>query len=152
MGWIVKILLVLLVSFLVTGCLYKTENGIVFGKPSYEQRDVKVTQNDLKILLRVDGLLTEENWSKDSLRTCSNSDQMNLYCALEKATIEVNGAYSHRQPALQEVRFAIDDLYRSYWTKHRLGDFNGNNLTSFSDIEKVIAMALHRVRSKLKHE
>lgn len=145
-----KLLVILFMSFTLTGCFYQTENGIVFGKPSYEQRDAKVTEIDLEILERTDKLLTEENWTKDSLRECTQSNQLNLYCALETASIEVNGAYNHRQPALQEVRFAIDDHYRSYWSKHRLSEFNGNPLTNFSDVKKVITVALNRVKSKLK--
>lgn len=130
---------------------YQTENGITFGKPSYENRDIEVTEIDLEILEHTNELLSEENWIKDSLRICSESEKLNLYCALEKASIEVNGKYNHRQAALQEVRFAIDDHYRSYWSKHRLGDFNSNKSTTFADIEKVISVALSRVRSKLKH-
>ncbi|MGV6816676.1 MAG: DUF6197 family protein [Thiotrichales bacterium] len=145
-----KILIFLVSIYTLTGC-YQTENGLTFGKPSYESRDIDVTENDLKILERADELLSEENWVKDSRRICSESRKLNLYCALEKASIEVNGKYNHRQAALQEVRFAIDDHYRSYWSKHRLGDFNGNKLTTFSDIKRVMAVASQRVKSKLKH-
>lgn len=142
---------IFLIVITFSGCLYQTENGVVFGKPSYENRDIEVTVVDLKILERADELLSEANWTKDSLRVCSGSEKLNLYCALEKASIEVNGIYKHRQAALQEVRFAIDDHYRSHWSKHRLGDFNGNEFTTFSDIKRVLTVAKDSVISKLKH-
>jgi len=33
-----------------------------------------------------------------------------LYCALEKATIEVTGNFQHRGAAMQESRFVIDEM------------------------------------------
>ncbi len=145
-----KLLIFLLTMTSLVGC-YRTEHGFVFGKPDYEKRDIEVAEIDLKILERTNELLLEKNWTKDSLRICSESERLSLYCALERASIEVNGEYKHRQAALQEVRFAIDDHYRGYWSKHRLGDFNGNKSTRFSDIKKVIAVAITSVQLKLKH-
>ena len=145
-----KLLFFLLTMFSVLGC-HRTEDGLVLGRPIYEQRDIDVSEIDLKILKRADELLLENNWTKDSLRTCAEAEKLSLYCALEKASIDVTGEYTHRQAALQEVRFAIDEHYRSYWSKHRLGDFNGNKSTRFSDVKKVISVAISRVQMKLKH-
>jgi hypothetical protein len=73
-----------------------------------------------------------------------------LFCALKQASINVNGQYIHRKAALQEVRFVIDDDYRSYWRIHRLSDFNSNPKTRFSDIKRVIAVSINNVKTKLK--
>jgi hypothetical protein len=135
---------------LFSGC-YQTENGLVFGKPGYEKRSIAVTLVDLNILQAVDDLLSnEDSWSKDGDRVCHTQEKYSLFCALEKASIEVNGQYIHRKAALQEVRFAIDDYYRNYWRVHRLSDFNSNPQTRFSDIKRVIAVAINNVKRKLE--
>lgn len=153
-----KYLLYSLAAFLLLGAIiifgvigiYKTENGIVFGLPDYEKRDIRVSQVDLDILIKADALLSSENaWRKEPVSNCSESKKLDLYCALENASMEVTGKYVHRQPALQEVRFTIDDLYRKRWKKHRLLDFNADNATSFDDIKSVLSQAMDTVRSKL---
>lgn len=144
--------LVLLGSFVIFGVIgvYKTENGIVLGLPDYEKRDIHVSQADLDILAKAGALLSSESrWSKDRVSDCMQSEKLDLYCALERASVEVMGKYIHRQPALQEVRFAIDDHYRERWAKHRLVDFNDNKDTSFADIKSVLAQATATVRGKL---
>ncbi len=143
---------VLLGAFLIFGVIgvYKTENGIVLGLPDYEKRDLHVSQTDLDILTKADGLLSNKDaWSKAHLPDCGRSEKLDLYCALEKASVAVTGKYVHRQPALQEVRFAIDDRYRDRWTKHRLIDFNADNATTFEDVKAVLAQAMTTVRGKL---
>ncbi len=142
----------LLGAFVIFGVIgvYKTENGIVLGMPDYEKRDIRVSQVDLDILTRADGLLSGENeWSKARVPDCRQSDKLDLYCALERASVEVLGTYVHRQPALQEVRFAIDDRYRQRWTKHRLADFNAHGDTGFEDVKSVLAQAIATVKEKL---
>lgn len=32
-----------------------------------------------------------------------------LFCALHQASVDVTGEYDHRRPAMQEVRFALED-------------------------------------------
>jgi hypothetical protein len=133
-----------------SGC-YQTENGVVFGRPNYEERNVEVSQIDLDILLKADALLKDETvWRKDAVRLCSESSDLNLYCALEKASIEVTGKYMHRQPALQEIRFVIEDNYKNRWSVHRLADFNAHPDTTFNDVKLVIAKAVGTVKSKLR--
>ncbi|WP_345990146.1 hypothetical protein WCX18_04710 [Sulfurimonas sp. HSL1-2] len=152
---IVYILLALLSlgAFIVFGVIgvYKTENGIVLGLPDYEKRSIHVSPVDLEILVRADTLLADEgSWRKEHLSDCSLSQRLDLYCALKQASVTVTGRYVHRQPAIQEVRFAIDDLYRERWSKHRLIDFNTNQETHFSDIKSVLARAIATVKTKLE--
>ena len=75
--------------------------------------------------------------------------RLSLYCALERASIEVNGVYVHRQAALQEIRFIINDQYKNRWKGHRLADFNAHPGTSFKDIKSVINSAIMVVKNKL---
>ena len=140
-------------AFIVFGVIgvYKTENGIVLGLPDYEKRSIHVSPVDLEILVRADTLLADESsWRKEHLSDCSLSRKLDLYCALEQATIAVTGRYVHRQPAIQEVRFAIDDLYRERWSRHRLVDFNAHQKTHFGDIKSVLDRATATVKKKLE--
>lgn len=133
-----------------SGC-YQTENGLVFGKPAYEEKNIEVSQVDLDILRKADALLNDEAaWKKDAVRVCAESATLNLYCALERASTEVTGKYEHRRPALQEVRFVIDDNYKQRWSVHRLADFNAHPDTTFKDVKLVIAMAIENVSRKLR--
>ena len=140
-----------LLLLLSVGCT-KTENGIVFGTPDYEQRSIAVSKVDLSILKRADELLSSETqWDKSSVRKCGESHKLSLYCALEKASIEIMGEYVHRQAGLQEVRFAIDDKYKSRWKVHRLADFNAHPDTTFFDVKSVLNEAILSVEGKLAH-
>jgi hypothetical protein len=135
----------------VQGCT-KTENGIVFGTPEYEKRSIKVSKTDLEILYKTDQILNDESkWNNSISRTCNTSEKFSLYCALKVASIDIMGRYRHRQPALQEVRFIIDDNYSDRWSVHRLADFNANEKTSFSDIKSVLKAAIDTVIKKLKY-
>ena len=146
------LVVLLLGSFILFGVIgvYQTENGIVIGLPDYEKRDIRVSQTDLDILTKADGLLPDESaWRKEHVPDCLQSTKLDLYCALEKASVDVTGKYVHRQPALQEVRFTIDDRFRKRWTKHRLIDFNADKATTFEDVKAVLAQAIATVKGKL---
>jgi hypothetical protein len=145
-----RIVFLIVASLVICSC-YRTENGLVLGLPDYEKRSIKVTQADLDILLKADALLKDKTvWSKRADRQCDNSARLSLFCALKEATIEVIGKYVHRQPALQEVRFVIDDNYKNRWKIHRLADFNAHPDTTFRDVKTVIAKAIENVKRKLR--
>jgi len=145
-----KLLIVVLIA-MACGCT-KTENGLVFGIPDYEKRDIRVSQIDLDILNKANQLLSDERtWKKGHPSDCTKTEKLDLYCALEKASLDVTGKYVHRQPALQEVRFVIDDNYKNRWNKHRLIDFNSHKDTIFDDIKSVLNMAISTVRMKITH-
>lgn len=147
-----RVSIIVAIAFFLSSCSM-TENGLVFGTPDYEKRDIAVSKIDLNILIEANSILkSEDTWLKDSVRTCDESSKLNLYCALEKASVEIMGKYVHRQPALQEVRFAIDDNYRDRWDKHRLADFNGHPKTEYKDVKAVIAIAINTVERKLESQ
>jgi hypothetical protein len=110
-----------------------------------------VTDRDLRLLERADQILADASrWDRTDDRTCSpNAVQFSLFCALQKASIEVLGEYQHRRLALEEVRFAIVGVYGGRKFAHRLMDFNNLEETSFADIKKVLAIAHDRVAARL---
>lgn len=118
---------------------------------THEQRDIEVSEIDLAILLNADKMLSDHSkWNSDKSRECSLNENLSLFCALMFSSIDVMDKYNHRQAALQEVRFVIDDLFRDRWVLHRLADFNGNPRTSFVDIKLVLSVAIKSVEGKLE--
>lgn len=95
----------------------------------------------------------ETKWNRKDDRACRPEvKEWSIFCALEKASIEVLGRYDHRRPALQEVRFAIEDVTQGREFEHRLMDFNNLPTTQFKDIKKVLTMATEKVAAKLKEK
>jgi len=122
--------------------------------PQLEQRDLPVTSDDLRILEKADSLLKDESvWNRRDDRECQDDEatsKRSLFCALQKACIEVLGQYEHRRVALQEVRFAVEDATRGRAFEHRLRDFNNLPETGLVDIKRVLRVAKDRVTSRLQ--
>lgn len=118
-----------------------------------ERRDRAVTPDDLRILTRAAELLGDESaWNRADDRECADDEatgKRSLFCALQKACIEVLGTYDHRRAALQEVRFAVEEATRGREFQHRLRDFNNLPTTRLADIRAVLQVASDRVKSRL---
>lgn len=128
-----------------------------------ESREQRVTEADLRILQRADALLKDPaSWNRHDDRVCSDDEatgRRSLFCALQKADTEVLGAYEHRNVALQEVRFAVEEATRDremtfdavsqFRLPHRLMDFNNLPDTRFEDIHHVLRVATTRVAARL---
>ena len=119
--------------------------------PAYEDRDQPVSLQDLEILDRASELLSNESvWNRKDTRECPPDAQtLSLFCALQKASVEVLGSYDHRRAALQEVRFAIEDATKGREFAHRLMDFNNLPDTQFSDIKGILVAARAKVATRL---
>jgi hypothetical protein len=119
--------------------------------PAYEQRDQPVTDEDLKILLRADEILANESkWDRQDDRVCQPDDTAwSLFCALQKASVEILGEYQHRRVAIQEVRFAVEEATRGMDLEHRLMNFNNLPSTHFEDVKRVLTEAIEQVRLRL---
>jgi hypothetical protein len=118
-----------------------------------ERRDQAVTAADVRILTRAVELLKDETvWNRADDRECADDEatgKRSLFCALQKACIDVLGSYDHRRVALQEVRFAVEDATRGRDFEHRLRDFNNLPTTRLADVKAVLQVALDRVTSRL---
>src|SRR4029453_6599897 len=90
--------------------------GWIIQQLGLESREQPVTEADLRILQRADVLLKEPaSWNHYDDRLCDDDEatgKRSLFCALKKAVTEELGSYEHRNIALQEVRFAIEDAAR----------------------------------------
>ena len=125
-------------------------------RPEQESRDQPVTEDDLRILLRADDLLKDESvWNRKDDRECADDEatgKRSLFCALQRACVDVLGTYDHRRVALQEVRFAVEDATRGQDFEHRLRDFNNLPATRLADIKGVLRVATDRVKARLKNK
>jgi hypothetical protein len=123
------------------------------SSPQLEQRDQPVTVDDLRILEKARELLKDDAaWNRQDDRLCADdeaSGKRSLFCALQKACIDVVGRYDHRRVALQEVRFAVEDATRGREFEHRLRDFNNLPETRLADIQRVLRVAMERVKARL---
>ena len=129
---------------------------VMATSPELERRDQPVTNDDLRILLKAEELLKNESvWNRKDDRECDDDEatgKRSLFCALQKACIDVLGAYDHRRVALQEVRFAVEDATRGRDFEHRLRDFNNLPTTRLTDVQRVLRVATDRVKSRLKNK
>ena len=90
--------------------------GWIIQQLRLESREQPVTEADLRILQRADVLLKDPaSWNHYDDRLCDDDEatgKRSLFCALKKADTEELGSYEHRNIALPEVRFAIEDATR----------------------------------------
>jgi hypothetical protein len=136
------------------------------GQMAVESRDQPATADDVRILRWADALLGDASvWNRHDDRVCDDdeaSGKRSLFCALQKADREILGEYQHRNVALQEVRFAIQDATRGRQTElaihalrrfslpHRLMDFNNLPETRFEDVKQVLRVASERIAARLE--
>ena len=111
-----------------------------------------VTQDDVRILVRAQQILdSPAKWNRNDNRNCpAEEKQFSLYCAVEKATDEVTGQFAHREAAMQEARFVVDEIAANRPNyHHRLMDYNNDPTTTFADIQRVLKTAEANVEKKL---
>ncbi len=103
---------------------------------------------DRDIVKRAAAILSSETlWNRADTRECSSADtKWSIYCAMEKATIEVTGGFHHRRPALQVVRKIVEERSAGKPYKHRLMDYNNDPGTRFADVQTLFTEALQRVK------
>jgi hypothetical protein len=110
-------------------------------------REVPPSALDREILERAAAILSSESvWNRADNRKCPPAaTSWSLYCAMERATIEVTGAFHHRRPALELVREIVDERSAGRPYHHRLMDYNNDPTTRLADVRGIIADALSRL-------
>ena len=112
--------------------------------------DHEVPPNDLdrQILQRAIAIITSDAvWNRADNRRCpAGATTWSIYCAEERATIEVTGAFHHRRPALELVREIVDERSKGKSYSHRLMDYNNDPQTTFADLKSLFAEALARIK------
>jgi len=102
---------------------------------------------DREILQRADAILSSDAvWNRADNRRCpATATTWSIYCAAEKATIEVTGGFHHRRPALELVRDIIEKRSEGRPYHHRLMDYNNDPATKLADAHSLFSEALARV-------
>jgi hypothetical protein len=139
---------VLLVLFALGGLLSAQDSK--FSGPS--DANPPVNQSDIRIVQRAREILSSPaKWNRADNRDCPATEKTySLYCALEKATEDVTHNFEHRGAAMQESRFAIDEvLAKGNHYEHRLMDYNNNPRTTFADVQKFFNLIEDRIRKRL---
>jgi hypothetical protein len=112
-----------------------------------------VTAADLQIVRRARKILDSPGrWNRADTRVCpEGAATFSLYCALEKATKDVTGGFEHRGAAMQEARFAIEQLVPDWEQRyrHRLMDYNNDARTTFADIQRVLQLTEDHIAKRL---
>jgi hypothetical protein len=102
---------------------------------------------DREIVQRASALLSNSaTWNRADNRECpKNAATLSIYCAMEKATIQLTGGFQHRRPALQLVRGIIDERSAGRDYQHRLMDYNNDPRTRLRDVQSLFKEALARM-------
>jgi hypothetical protein len=102
---------------------------------------------DREILKRADALLSSATvWNRADDRKCAPAaTSLSIYCATERATIEVTGGFHHRRPAMELVREIVDERSTGRKYDHRLMDYNNDPSTTLADVHSLFAEAERRI-------
>ena len=102
---------------------------------------------DRRIVERADALLASTSvWNRADDRHCPRAaTAWSIYCAMERAEIDVTGGFHHRRPAMEVVRTIIEERTAGRPYHHRLMDYNNDPSTRLSDVHSAFAEALARM-------
>ncbi|WP_291843651.1 hypothetical protein [Maricaulis sp.] len=119
-----------------------------------DSRDRPVSQADVDILDAALGYLSSEAvWDRADDRRCGQQDtRWSIFCALQRASVDVTGTYEHRRTALQEVRFIIEVRSEGRDYAHRMMDYNNDPETSFDEARAVVSEARAVVADRLSRQ
>jgi len=103
---------------------------------------------DREILERASTVITSDAvWNRADNRQCpADAKTWSIYCAVERAMIEVTGGFNHRRPAGQLVREIVDTRSNGRDYKHRMMDYNNDPRTQLSDVRSLFAEAIAKIK------
>ena len=111
-----------------------------------------VTSTDLEILKRARALLdSEAKWNRADTQECpADAQTVSLFCAFDRAGIDVTGRFNNQAAAIQEARSLIGESApnRDKYSA-RLTDYNNDPTVSFSDIQKLFQTIEDRLTKRM---
>jgi hypothetical protein len=120
--------------------------------PSPAAAPPQVTKTDLDILKRARALLdSEAKWNRADTQDCpADAKTFGLFCAFQRAAIEVTGSFNNQGAAIQEARAAISEgaPNRAKY-QARLIDYNHDPTVSFADLQKLFQQVEDRLAKLL---
>jgi hypothetical protein len=111
-------------------------------------KEVAPNSLDREILERASKIITSDSvWNRADNRKCpAGATTWSIYCAEEKAMIEVTGGFNHRRPASELVREIVDERSKDKDYSHRLMDYNNDASTRLADVKSLFAEAIARIK------
>jgi hypothetical protein len=103
---------------------------------------------DREILQHAAAIITADSaWNRADNRKCApTAKTWSIYCAEERASIEVTGGFHHRRPAMELVRQIVDERSRGKSYPHRLMGYNNDPSTRLEDVRSLFAEAIARIK------
>jgi hypothetical protein len=113
----------------------------------------QVPKTELEILKRVRALLdSPAKWNRASTQDCpADAPTIGLYCAFQRASIEVSGKFYDDGLAIQETRRVISETApnrKKY--QARLIDYNNDPTVSLADLQKLLQVVQDRLTKSLE--
>jgi len=101
-------------------------------------QDLTPSAVDIEILDRASALLDDPaHWNRGDERVCPDdraAESWSLFCALYRASIDVDGRYLHRRPAMTVPRELIWERAPERVFAHQLRDYNNSLLTTHDEV------------------
>ncbi len=109
--------------------------------------EVKPNALDQKIVRKAAAILSMERACNraDNRKCPASATTWSIFCAIEKASIELTGEFHHRRPALELVRQVVNERTATRNYHHHLMDYNNDPTTHLSDIQNLFQEALKRM-------
>lgn len=111
-------------------------------------QEVPPNELDREILQHAAAIFTSDAvWNRADNRKCPpTATTWSIYCAEERASIEVTGGFHHRRPALELVRQIVDERTKTKTYQHRLMGYNNDPSTRLDDVRSLFAEAIARIK------
>jgi hypothetical protein len=112
------------------------------------KQEVPPNAVDREILERAATIITSDAvWNRADDRKCpATATTWSIYCAVERAQIEIAGAFHHRRPAGELVREIVEARTKDRTYQHRMMGYNNDPTTHLSDVKSLFAEAIARIK------
>ena len=111
-------------------------------------KEVPPSALDRDILRRAATTISSDAvWNRADSRKCpATATTWSIYCAVERAEVELAGAAHHRRPAQELVREIIEARTKAEKYEHRLMEYNNDPSTTLDDVRSLFAEAIARIK------
>ena len=112
------------------------------------KQEVPPNAVDREIIARAAAVISSDAvWNRKDDRKCpADATTWSIYCAVEKAQIDVAGGFHHRRPAGELVRVIVEERTKGKDYQHRMMDYNNDATTRLADVKSLFAEALARIK------
>jgi hypothetical protein len=126
---------------------FSVSNGAIRFQLDGKQ-EVPPNAVDREILERAATIINSDVvWNRADDRKCpATATTWSIYCAVERAQIEVAGAFHHRRPAGELVREIVEARTKDRTYQHRMMGYNNDVTTRLSDVKSLFAEAIARIK------